>query len=39
MVIFGNFLKTKSDQNIHQNAPNCTILKIFPGVCRPEKIF
>ena len=21
------FLKTKSDQNIHQNAPNCTILK------------
>ena len=23
------FLKTKSDQNIHQNAPNCTILKTF----------
>ena len=24
-------LKTKSDQNIHQNAPNCTILKKFLG--------
>ena len=34
MVIFGNFLKTKSDQNIHQNAPNCTILKkISRGAC------
>ena len=31
MVIFGIFLKTKSDQNIHQNAPNCTILKNFIG--------
>ena len=36
MVIFGNFLKTKSDQNIHQNAPNCTILKIFSGEHAPE---
>ena len=25
------FLKTKSDPNIHQNAPNCTILKNFLG--------
>ena len=25
------FLRTKSDQNIHQNAPNCTILKKFLG--------
>ena len=34
---FGNFLKTKSDQNIHQNAPNCTILKkISPGRHAPE---
>ena len=24
-------LKTKSDQNTHQNAPNCTILKKFLG--------
>ena len=24
---FLNFLWTKSDPNIHQNAPNCTILK------------
>ena len=31
MVIF---LKTKSDPNIHQNAPNCTILKNFlEGAC------
>ena len=28
---FFNFLKTKCDQNIHQNAPNCTVLKIFLG--------
>ena len=28
------FLKTKCDQNIHQNAPNCTILKkILGGAC------
>ena len=27
---------TKSDQNIHQNAPNCTILKIFSGGHAPE---
>ena len=28
------FLKTKSDPNIHQNAPNCTILKkILGGAC------
>ena len=34
MVIFEYFLKTKSDQNIHQNAPNCTILKkILGGAC------
>ena len=32
----GNFLKTKSDQNVHQNAPNCTILKIFSGEHAPE---
>ena len=31
MVIFGIFLKSKSDKNIHQNAPNCTILKKFLG--------
>ena len=29
MVIFKFFFKTKSDPNIHQNAQNCTILKIF----------
>ena len=34
MVIFEYFLKTKSDQNIHQNAPNCTILKIFFATCK-----
>ena len=28
------FLEIKSDQNIHQNAPNCTILKKFlRGAC------
>ena len=31
MVILEKFLKTKSDQNIHQNAQNCTILKNFLG--------
>ena len=29
---FCNFLKTKSDPNIHQKAPNCTILIKFLGV-------
>ena len=34
MLIFEIFLKTKCDQNIHQNAPNCTILKkFFGGAC------
>ena len=34
MVIFEIFLRTKSDPNIHQNAPNCTILKkILGGAC------
>ena len=27
---------TKSDPNIHQNAPNCTILKIFSGGACPR---
>ena len=36
MVILGNFLKTKFDQNIHQNAPNCTILKHFLGGACPR---
>ena len=31
MVIFKKFLKTKSDQNVHQNAPICTIIKNFLG--------
>ena len=33
MVIF---LRTKSDQNVHQNAPNCTILKNFLGAACPQ---
>ena len=36
MVIFDFlYLKTKSDPNIHQNAPNCTILekKLSGGTC------
>ena len=36
MVIIEIFLRTKSDQNIHQNAPNCTILKKFLGGHAPE---
>ena len=36
MVIFEYFLKTRSDQNIHQNAPNCTILKNFHGGACPR---
>ena len=32
MVFFKKNLNTKSDPNIHQNAPNCIILKkIFGG--------
>ena len=35
MLILGKFCKTQSDQNIHQNAPNCTkvhcIFKISRG--------
>ena len=29
---------TKSDQNIHQNAPNCTILKNFLGGAYPPPL-
>ena len=29
MLILREFFKTKSDPNIHQNAPNCIILKIW----------
>ena len=36
MLIFETFLKTKSDPNIHPNAPNCTILKKFPGGTCPQ---
>ena len=27
----GNFLRQKSDQNIHENARNCTIFSMFLG--------
>ena len=33
MLIFGEFFKTQSDQNIHQNAPNCTIFSKSSRVC------
>ena len=36
MVIFKKNLKTKSDQNVHQNAPNCIILKNFLGGHAPK---
>ena len=36
MVIFEIFWKTKSDQNIRQNAPNFTILKNFLGGTCPQ---
>ena len=36
MVIFEIFLKTKCDKNIHQNAPNGTILKNFLGGACPR---
>ena len=29
MVLLEIFQSKKSDPNIHQNAPNCTIFKIF----------
>ena len=29
MLIFREFFKTQSDQNIHQNAPNCTTFSNF----------
>ena len=34
----GNFLKTKSDSNRHQNAPNCTIKKIIGGGMPPDPL-
>ena len=33
---FWKILKTKSDPNTHQNAPNCTILKKILGGYAPE---
>ena len=36
MSIIRDFFKTQSDQNIHQNAPNCTILKNFLGGAPPN---
>ena len=36
MTIFRNFFKTKSDPNIHQNAPNCSIFKKFLGGMPPN---
>ena len=36
MVIFEILLKPKSDQNIHQSAPNCTILKKILGGMPPN---
>ena len=42
MLIFKEFFKTHIDQNIHQNAPNCT--KLFQNFPRkltyaPEAIY
>ena len=40
MIIFEYVLKTQFDQNIHQNAPNCTILKkIIGGACLENRWF
>ena len=34
MILFEIFLSKKSDPNIHQNPPNCTIFKNFlAGAC------
>ena len=33
MLIFREFSKTQSDQNIHQNAPNCTTFQNFLRAC------
>ena len=35
MVLFEIFKSKKSDPNIHQNAPNCTIYKKFSRGCMP----
>ena len=32
MLIFREFFKTQSDQNIYQNAPNCTKFSKFSQV-------
>ena len=29
MLIFKGFFKTQSDQNVHQNASNCSIISKF----------
>ena len=36
MILFEIFLSKKSDPNIHQNAPNCTIFKNFLGGACPR---
>ena len=36
MLIFKNFFKTQSDQNIHQYAPNCTIISQGELAYAPE---
>ena len=36
MALFKIFLSKKSDPNIHENAPNCTIFKNFLGGHAPE---
>ena len=39
MLIFKEYFKTQSDENIHQNAPNCTIFsKFFRVPYAPEPL-
>ena len=43
MLVFRESFKTQSDQNINQNALNCTklhqIFKISPGSAEPPSIY
>ena len=36
MLIFREFLKAQSDQNIYQNAPNCTTFSQAASIYAPE---
>ena len=39
MLLFRELFQTQSDQNIHQNAPNCTIFSNSPATYRNKPTY